>query len=89
MRSWKFDLNLHVSETRDGLVLAFAYDSRLFDEDRIAQLAVACDRILHDLAMSPDQEPAGSDAPSGTDQQPAPARLPRVAAPAVRSSAEL
>ncbi|HXK09667.1 MAG TPA: amino acid adenylation domain-containing protein, partial [Vicinamibacteria bacterium] len=48
-----FDLELHVQETRDGLVAAFVYDAELFEAGTVSRMAGQYVRLLESAVSSP------------------------------------
>ncbi|NQZ08922.1 MAG: amino acid adenylation domain-containing protein, partial [Algicola sp.] len=51
----KFDLTLNVSETDDGLILGWEYNTDLFDEKTIVRMARHFEVLLTGLVNSPEQ----------------------------------
>ena len=52
----KFDLTLSATETTDGVTALFEYDSRLFDQPTIAQLAGNFCALLDEVSSEPGRE---------------------------------
>ncbi|MCC7416299.1 MAG: amino acid adenylation domain-containing protein [Acidobacteria bacterium] len=50
----RFDIELHVGETPDGLVFAFYFNTDLFDRETIARMAAQYGTLLAAIAASPD-----------------------------------
>lgn len=51
----KFDLDLEISEGKDGLAIQFSYNTDLFDPSTIARMAEHYGTLLEHIAAAPDQ----------------------------------
>lgn len=55
IRSVRFDLELHIWDTAEGLVGTFMYNTDLFDASTIARMAGHFQTLLHAVAAEPDR----------------------------------
>ncbi|WP_433414231.1 amino acid adenylation domain-containing protein [Microtetraspora malaysiensis] len=53
LRSTRFDIELHVIEIRDGLIVKFVYNTALFDEATVARMATRFVTLLRSVTADP------------------------------------